>query len=139
MWSDIPEQKSSEVSSLESKKATIDDIINSINNFWKDMHPDYQKVFESGKNLSKLDYTDDASIIESFLKSINMFYKGEVLKSSLSPEQKEEEIKKLSLLDAQAEQFSGVLKILKKPVDKNLLSAYILGYNVNVYQRNKNN
>jgi hypothetical protein len=121
------------------KRATIDDVINTTNSFWKTMHPDYQQIYEMGKVLSKFDDSSDANLILSMLQSVITFYRNNVNRSALSAEQKEEEIKKINLLELQAEQFASVLRILKKPVEKNQLSVYILGYNAHILERNKNN
>jgi len=118
---------------------TIDTVIEINNSFWKTMHPDFQKVYDAGQKLSKLDDSSDAAVIKSFIQTINVFYKNQILQSTLTLEQKEEEIKKINLLEVQADLIEQTIKTLKNPVDKSIIFAYILGYNVNLYKRNKDN
>lgn len=120
-------------------KATIDDVINTSNAFWKSMHPDFQKIYELGSTLSKVDDTTDSALLESMFKSIIIFYKQHISQSDLTIEQKEEENKKIQVIESQIDLLIQTFRILKKPVDINSLSAYILGYNVNLLKRNKNN
>jgi hypothetical protein len=130
---------SSNIATVKSSPTTIEDVIATSNNFWKTMHSDYQQIYESGKKFSKIEEESHATVVKSFIQSLILFYKNLIIQSNLTPELREEELKKINLLESQAEHISDILKILKIPVDKNSLYAYILGYNVNLYERNKNN
>ena len=76
MWDKIPDIASSNIATGESfKRVTIDDVINTNDNFWKSMHPDYQRIYELGKTLTKLDDENASSIVYCILKSIVQYHK----------------------------------------------------------------
>ena len=133
-----PTQSATSINSVKISAATIDDVISTSNSFWKTMHADYQAIYESGVKFSKLEDENHAVVVKSFLQSLIIFYKNAVIKSNLNNEQREEELRKINLLESQAEHIADILKLLKIPVDKSSLFAYILGYNVNLYERSKN-
>lgn len=137
---DLPVTPPTSISPIASQTpVTITDITNTIDSFWKTMHPSYQKLYESGYKFSKVDDESHAAIVKSTIESFTLFYKNQVIQSNMTADQREDELKKIKLLENVSEQIFEILKLLKINIDKNALFAYMVGYNSHLYNTNKGN
>jgi hypothetical protein len=146
MWQQLPKslfeqpvtQQASAINPIKvTGNNTIEDIIGVTDSFWKSNHPNYQKIYEVGSNLSKCDLTTDSTVLSSVLQSITEFYKIQIRASELSVEEKSEELKKVDLLLNNTNQIAEIIKIFKFKLDKDALLAYILGISNNIYKQNQ--
>lgn len=135
---ELPDNQSTSISPVKSTEpVTIETIISNNNDFWKTMHPSYQKIYEMGRDFSKIDNTTHITLLQSQLQSITSFYRNQIIQSKLSNDLREEEFKKLKLFESQIEHMVDIFKLFKLPFETESLVAFLLGYNLNLYKLNK--